>query len=89
MIDVKTYEKNSCRKFNSHIEGTFSDIFKDMCHIVRGVYDAIKKSNQEDAEDFKELMLIALNDPPFWNLDNSADETLMVDLSEIKSGGPT
>lgn len=89
MINVKTYEEKNSRKFTSHIEGTISDIFKDMCHIVRGVYDAIKKSNQSDAEDFKELMLIALNDPQFWSLDNSADETLTVDLSEIKSGGHT
>ena len=89
MIDVKTYEENNCRKYQSTIQGTIIDISKDAAYIVRGVYDAIKKSNQEDAEDFKELMLIALNDPPFWNLDNSADETLMVDLSEIKSGGQT
>ena len=87
MIDVKTYEENNCRKFRSQIDGTISDIFKDMCYIVRGVYDAIKESDQSDAEDFKELMLTALNDPPSWNLDNSADESLTVDLSEIKSGG--
>lgn len=89
MIDVKTYEKTSCRKFSSHIEGTVSDIFKDMCHIVRGVYDGIKENCQDDAEDFKDLMLIALNDPLFWDLDNSPDESVHIHFPDIQSGGPT
>lgn len=88
MIDVKTYKENSCREFTSQIEGTLSDIFMDMGYIVRGVYDQIKRSDQSEADDFKELLLIALNDPLFWSLDNRADESLRVDLSDIKSGGP-
>lgn len=89
MIKVKTYEKNSCRKFTSHIDGTVSDIFMDMCYVVRGVYDTIKETSQSDAEDFKELMLIALNDPPFWYLDNSPDESVHIHFPDIQSGGQT
>ena len=88
MIDVKTWEENSCRKFRSQIEGTMDDICMDAAHIMRGIYDAINENCQEDAESFRELLIKFVNDPLFWTLDNSADESLRVDLSDIKSGGP-
>lgn len=89
MINVKTWEENNCRKYQSTIEGTLRDISKDAGFIVRGVYDAIKGNCQEDAESFRELLIRFVNDPLFWTLDNSGDEMLMVDLSTIKSGGQT
>lgn len=89
MINVKTWEENNCRKYQSTIEGTLSDISKDAGFIVRGVYDAIKERCPEDGETFRDFMIRFVNDPLFWTLDNSADVTLMVDLSEIKSGGQT
>ena len=88
MIDVKTYEENNCRKYQSTIQGTIIDISKDAAYIVRGVYDAINENCQEDAESFRECLIKFVNDPLFWTLDNSADESLRVDLSDIKSGGP-
>ena len=88
MIDVKTYEVNTCMKYQHTIQGTLSEISKDVAHIVRGVYDAINETCQEDAESFRECLIKFVNDPLFWTLDNSADESLRVDLSDIKSGGP-
>ena len=88
MIDVKTYEENNCRKFRSQIEGTMVDICMDAAHIMCGIYDAINARCPEDAESFRELLIKLVNDPLFWSLDTNADESLLVDLSEIKLGGP-
>ena len=88
MIDVKTYEENNCRKFRSQIEGTMDDICMDAAHIMRGIYDAIKQSCQSDAEFFREFLTECARDPMFFKLENNADESLIVDLADIKSGGP-
>ena len=88
MIDVKTWEENDCRKFRSQIEGTMDDLSMDAAHIMRGIYDAIKQHCQSDAEFFRGFLTECVRDPMFFELENNADESLLVDLSKIKSGGP-
>ena len=88
MIYVKTYEENNCRKFRSRIEGTMDDICMDTAHIMRGIYDAIKLLCQSDAEFFREFLTECVGDPMFFKSEHNADESWIVDLSEIKSGGP-
>ena len=88
MIYVKTYEENNCRKFRSQIEGTMDDLCMDAAHIMRGISDAIKQHCQSDAEFFREFLTECVGDPMFFKSEHNADESWIVDLSDIKSGGP-
>lgn len=89
MIEVKTWEENGCRKYRSTIEGTMDDLCMDAAYIMRGIYDAIKQSCQSDAELFREFLTECVRDPMFFKLENNADKSWFMDMSDIRSGGST
>ena len=87
MIEVKTCEKGNVRQYRSRIEGSIDQICMDTAIILRGIYDAIKQHSQSDSNILRKFLADCVSDPEFYEADNSADESLFMDLTDVRKGG--
>lgn len=87
MIEIKTYEKDNVRIYRSRIEGSIDQICMDTAIVLRGIYDAIRNHSNSDSEILLEFLSACVSDPLFFKLDNSADESLFMDLTDVRKGG--
>ena len=87
MIKIETYEKDNHRVYHSAIQGRLPDIIHDAAYIIRGIYDALDRKSQDDAEMYRRFVTQCACDDPFWTLPQTADNTVFVDMTDVKRGG--
>ena len=87
MIEVKTCEKDNVRQYRSRIEGSIDQICMDTAIVLRGIYDAIKQHSQSDSNILRKFLADCVSDPEFYEADNSADESLFMDFTDVRKGG--
>lgn len=87
MIKVETYEQDNHRIYNSSIQGRLPDIVYEVALIIRGIYDALNRKSHDDAEMYREFVARCAGNDKFWTADNTADNTVFVDMSNVKRGG--
>lgn len=87
MIKIETYVQDDHRVYQSSIQGRLPDIIYDAAHIIRGIYDALDRKSPDDADLYRRFVTRAVGDDEFWTADNTADDAVFVDMSNIKRGG--
>lgn len=87
MIKVETYEQDEHRVYKSSIQGCLPDIIYDAALIIRNIYDALDRKSHDDAEMYRRFVARIASNEKFWTADNTADNTVFVDMSNIKRGG--
>ena len=87
MIKIETYEQNGHRIYHSSIQGRLPDIIYDAALTIRNIYDALDRTNHDDAEMYRRFVTRAAGDDKFWTAANIADDAVFVDMSNIKRGG--
>ena len=87
MIKIETYEQDDHRMYHSSIQGRLPDIIYDVALIIRGIYDVLDRKSHDDAELYRRFVTRVAGNDKFWTADNTADNAVFVDMSNVKRGG--
>lgn len=87
MVKIETCVQDNQRIYSSTIQGSLADVLYDSALIIRGIYDALERKNHGDAEMFRLFVAQCVSKDDFWLADNSCDEAVFMDLSDVKRGG--
>lgn len=87
MIKIETGKQDNHRIYSSTIQGSFAEILYDSAVIIRSIYDALDRNSHDNAEMFRQFVAQCVSKDDFWLADNSCDEAVFMDLSDVKRGG--